>query len=1180
MSDRVDAEWDALTKNITYWTQLGYSDDEVLAKIDWSEYSALTGLDEGRERRTPVQTARATPYSHDALLGVIWAARNGGGSGNYMADAAQYAMGRGNSYRRDPAAEAARDPSSQAYNPYPRCTIDDACMYFGRNTFDAQWIEENRDLLASGDAAAAKLWRRVYDAQQNTDAALAELEALEVVVGRYAERGMAADKILARIDLEADYPTLYRMEQARLRGDALALTRPVGFTMPYFTDWVEEVARPELIEDTWAETPVPESAPDAPSGIMSQFWGWLEPSDTAGSADTPDADTIKPGPSQPPSPTPTQAPEDGEPTASPRPSAAPPPSANAQPEPQAASARTFKYWDWLGSQIGTEVEQPASESAAMLAGESANQYDPLTDRAEGTVFTWAAFDQSAQYRAGVSDISARQFNGELLQSSVDFINGNGDGNGWTDKYSELLNDIAQGSMFITSVNRGFSASGAAFGGDYMASEDTALSATSLALGKKAYEILKTAHDSPYITQDEYVQLAMTLTRHLETAESSGMTLEEYYGANETASAELDMTGQQIKWHEEQAKQAQELDIMRQQQKHNEYIGYMHEAVPAFVAAMDNGTATQEQAEFVSFVRSIDAGAVGGSDDLYNTMRGEIGRISEWEQILPGGQSAVERFGGAYATSYSSSIQLEAMSILDADMQMAAAMGISLNDYYERFPEERKTPDQLARSAASSVDATFSAFRDAFMEEYQDRARAEEEALYATYESATASSESRAEAQTETGKGIGPWRAVGYGAWAGTNETVYGVLNGLDYYTVQSFKRVSNEFIRLTYTRQEYAEYLRQGIANISDPEERAAAQALWDNAKDIYDVNIVFNGDSFHDKLGALADNAESTRQYVYENGTEHEIWSFDQTANIVSNLELMAITMMAGSAATAMGVAGTGTAFGITSAVYGLPEGAEYSQRLEAQGARWDMATAAGLGKAAITGIIETAGLKVFTPRPISLMGTTLSESFRNYVSSSVANKSARTFVRSAAHFAVNTVSESMQEYLEQAMGGLYERYATLAATSQEPDEDFWTAVNRIADESGAAFWDSLVSSAALSLFGGGADYVMTKRAQNQAMQGVAEATGQTVSSVEAQLDALMNARAVNDRQQGIEILFDAYAAAEAPAAAQRSVEMAKEYLTAQLTMGVLNLSDTISRGELGADGTGAGSYGARRGP
>ena len=95
---KAETEWQALQEELTYWAQRtdrNYSDDEILKKIDWNKYKTLQKMDETRLAGTPMELNRAIGYSEDALYGVLWAARNNGGTGNPLEDMANSYLGTG-----------------------------------------------------------------------------------------------------------------------------------------------------------------------------------------------------------------------------------------------------------------------------------------------------------------------------------------------------------------------------------------------------------------------------------------------------------------------------------------------------------------------------------------------------------------------------------------------------------------------------------------------------------------------------------------------------------------------------------------------------------------------------------------------------------------------------------------------------------------------------------------------------------------------------------------------------------------------------------------------------------------------------------------------------------------------------------------------------------------------------
>lgn len=231
-------ELKAMADEIGYWVSKGYSDNEVLAKIDMSNYKTLAKMDEGRMSGTPIGLNRAVNWNDDTKYGMLWAARNGDTSGDYLAGAVQYALGRGKKYEPDAKSEAARDVSSyETYDPYSNgATMDDARKYTDQSRFDRKWLDANRGLLA--DEEGAKVWESVSKAVDNTEAAQEELAKLMEYVNEQIARGKEPEEVLKKIDLEKNYKTLAKMEDYRVRGGALELTDSVNFTWPKFQQYV------------------------------------------------------------------------------------------------------------------------------------------------------------------------------------------------------------------------------------------------------------------------------------------------------------------------------------------------------------------------------------------------------------------------------------------------------------------------------------------------------------------------------------------------------------------------------------------------------------------------------------------------------------------------------------------------------------------------------------------------------------------------------------------------------------------------------------------------------------------------------------------------------------------------------------------------------------------------------
>lgn len=229
---RAETEWDALRDELSFWTgweARNYSDDEVLGKVNWSDYPTLVKMDEGRQNGLPLYLNRSVGYSQDAMTGVIWAKRNNGGTGNGLADSVKNALGDGNRWVENEDISARLDPSNDRYNPYSvGSTMDDAALYFGVYGFDAEWLEKNKAYMATNDQTAKRLYQSVYDAEQLTQRAEGELTALWEDINRRMSYSSDPEKILSWIDWDA-YPTLAKMDESLKSGDLLSLTRAVDY---------------------------------------------------------------------------------------------------------------------------------------------------------------------------------------------------------------------------------------------------------------------------------------------------------------------------------------------------------------------------------------------------------------------------------------------------------------------------------------------------------------------------------------------------------------------------------------------------------------------------------------------------------------------------------------------------------------------------------------------------------------------------------------------------------------------------------------------------------------------------------------------------------------------------------------------------------------------------------------
>lgn len=229
-TNQAEAEWKALQEEIGYWANRkdrNYSDDQILNKIDWSNYKTLARMDDGAANGVPLTLNSSIGYSQDALKGVIWAARNGS-TGNPLADSAKAVLGAGKTWQEDKRISAKLDPSSRAYSPYSvGSTLDDAALYFGVEAFSKDWLQEHRSILAGNDATAKKMYQTVYNAEQTTLKAEQELDELHANIDRYLESTTDPDQILRMID--GEYKTLDSLDESMREGKLIGTTRAIDY---------------------------------------------------------------------------------------------------------------------------------------------------------------------------------------------------------------------------------------------------------------------------------------------------------------------------------------------------------------------------------------------------------------------------------------------------------------------------------------------------------------------------------------------------------------------------------------------------------------------------------------------------------------------------------------------------------------------------------------------------------------------------------------------------------------------------------------------------------------------------------------------------------------------------------------------------------------------------------------
>lgn len=248
-------EYSILANEVKYWTNLGYSDNAILNKVQEEfskKYPTLSKMDEKRKEGSALILNRAVNYNgEDTMYGMIWAARNEGGSGNYFADSVMSTLGYGKRYQRDKASEAARDPSNyEGYAPYSLGgTMHSINQRTGTMEYDDAWLNDHRSML-NGTEQEKKDWAAISSAVEADKSRKEELEKFNEMFydedGRVARMisnpNKTADEIIAQLqaELEEDYPELAKMEKYRANGGYVDTASTIDFLFPEYAQYIRD----------------------------------------------------------------------------------------------------------------------------------------------------------------------------------------------------------------------------------------------------------------------------------------------------------------------------------------------------------------------------------------------------------------------------------------------------------------------------------------------------------------------------------------------------------------------------------------------------------------------------------------------------------------------------------------------------------------------------------------------------------------------------------------------------------------------------------------------------------------------------------------------------------------------------------------------------------------------------
>lgn len=249
--DAIESEWTGVQDLVNYMVGKDFSDEQIRKAVENSNYSTLKKLDEGREINKPLSLPQGTDASLKYVDSLIWAARNGGSSGDLKEDGRRYAANAGKQYVADPVLESMRTPGTEEYNPYFESNVHDVLQYFGVDKLDRETLAKLQPQLSDGNQETQKMFAKAVSAVENSEKAEAQLTAFWESVNDVLPFHSNAEELLNEVAFNEDwdgkktrkteYGTLWKMDDSRFEGDPVMLGYGVNYRWEDVRGQVEDL---------------------------------------------------------------------------------------------------------------------------------------------------------------------------------------------------------------------------------------------------------------------------------------------------------------------------------------------------------------------------------------------------------------------------------------------------------------------------------------------------------------------------------------------------------------------------------------------------------------------------------------------------------------------------------------------------------------------------------------------------------------------------------------------------------------------------------------------------------------------------------------------------------------------------------------------------------------------------
>lgn len=704
---KAESLWGDMQKEMAYYARNGYSYDEALKKVNSNkDYQFLFDADLNASRGYPTQFNRGIGYSQDNLRGVYYCAANGIDLDG--ADFEYYAVGQrmGKGKQANTLRQSENTYGSANYAPHKRgSTLYDAAIYFGTDHFDDKWFDDNAHIMNDGTDKEKSMYQNALTARDTYNQAQAELAELNDYISKARKAGIGDDAIEKYIrgafEESSDYSTLRKIAKGIDRGSPVALTDALAFNgidsfvrqsiygqrkashpalPPKATPQVQvttENAQPEppvtpeqVVTEDRPFVDFQSDAKQAQDAKQEELTAAIQRGWESGDIKTPEDvkrfsinwriqnDASEEAPVEEPAASKANGQKPNLPDMSVQPYEEKPKTEHEKAVDEIANAtlpRNFAGRHFVEAPTGGE-DIPVESLHDLLVKSYSEQ--PLTGEEAAFVDKWEA-DNDAIVRVAFGDFANRRPDDSELFSNP------------------LAYDMATNDKYLL-ASKGQSS---------------------------VYDAL-TAINSPEITAVEKTDVLSTIMMDNADAKEAGYdTLDAFYADNPERLEEVNALAQNFTGRLEAKRQAQEAEqqAIRDQAE--------RDAIGCF-AAVHDGTATEEQIQAYNYIRNLDVDSQRVSDASwrveYERVMNDVWSYDDLGQLnyddSPIFQAAGELSStGKWSDKYN--IAFDGLSgimerYMQDDLRLATVMGMSLEQFYDKYPEFRVDGQTLLNSAVN------------------------------------------------------------------------------------------------------------------------------------------------------------------------------------------------------------------------------------------------------------------------------------------------------------------------------------------------------------------------------------------------------------------------------------------------------------------------------------------------